>query len=294
MTYRVIPRSEWDASYGDGAGPAQLPASEIYVHHSVTLAPDMVLPRDDDYEAIRLLDQIGADRFGEQYGVPYTYPITPAGLIFEGHSVDQMGAHTKGHNWSARSICFVGNYEQDELTDQQIRACAWLLQHGHAQGWWSAPRITGGHRDVYATACPGQHAYDAIGRINRLAAGGPIQEDDMPLTSEDLSAIESRAYTAVAHLCMDMGNPDAQDAQSAAKWMRHGLKLPNLARAVAQGHDVSAEDIAAALAPQLSEQLLPTIREAIAEVLGEDNRDQAQAIVDKIASRLASGEEQTS
>lgn len=197
---RIIPRSEWGARYGDGAGQAQLPATEVYIHHSVTVAPDMVLPRDDDYEAIRRLDQIGADTFGEQYGISYTLCITPAGLIFEGHSVDQMGAHTKGHNWTARAICFVGNYEENELTEQQIQACAWLLQHGHAQGWWTQSRLTGGHRDVYSTACPGQHAYDAIGHINELASQPP-EEAEMGSVPQTLPHSQEWTYAAFPVEC---------------------------------------------------------------------------------------------
>lgn len=180
----IISRARWGARHASAYRnyTAPLPAGEAWAHHSVTIAPDLVAPFDDDYAAIRTLERIGQDRFG--WGISYTWLITPAGLIFEGHRVDGVGTHTADRNSRSRAICFVGNYEAQQLTEAQVRAAAWLLQHAHARGWLRTPRLNGGHRDVKATACPGRHAYAQLGRINQLAAGGPIEEDDMPNARE--------------------------------------------------------------------------------------------------------------
>jgi len=186
MEYRIIPRAEWGARYDNGSGHRALPATEVWLHHSVTIAPDLIPPFDDDYQAIRDLEQIGEDRFGS--GISYTWPITPAGLIFEGHSPDRIGTHTQNHNTVASAICYVGNYEIAAPTVEQTSATAWLLQHAKANGWIKYPQITGGHQDLKATACPGALAYAEIPTINTLAAGPPIvavepkkdEEHDMP------------------------------------------------------------------------------------------------------------------
>lgn len=167
-THRIIPRSEWGARHDRGAGPAPLPASEVWLHHSVTIAPDLVPPFDDDFAAIRTLERIGEDRFGR--GISYTFPITPAGLVFEGHGVDRRGAHTYGHNTVGRALCFVGNYEANHPPAPMLDAAGWILAHGFLSGWWKAARLKGGHRDVRATSCPGRHAYAAMGRIDEIAA----------------------------------------------------------------------------------------------------------------------------
>lgn len=164
---RIITRAEWGAAHDDGAGPAPLPAEEVFLHHSVTVAPDLEPPFDDDFAAIRTLERIGEERFGR--GISYTFPITPAGLVFEGHGVDRKGAHTAGRNSRARAIVFVGNYDAGRPTEQQLDAAAWLLVHGWLSGWWKRAELTGGHRDVSSTACPGRHAYAAIPVINRRA-----------------------------------------------------------------------------------------------------------------------------
>lgn len=188
MEHRIIPRAEWGARHPNGAGNASLPAGGVWLHHSVTIAPDVVPPFDDDFAAVRTLERIGQDRFGR--GISYTFVVTPAGLIFEGHSVDRIGAHTAGRNAVDRAICLVGNYETDVPTEQQVDAAAWLLAHGFLAGWWRAAPLLGGHRDVKGTACPGRHAYAAIPAINRQAKAYvdglvPARSDPAPPDEED-------------------------------------------------------------------------------------------------------------
>lgn len=169
--HRIIPRSEWGARYPAGFRDATLPVDELWLHHSVTIAPDLVAPFDDDYAAVRRLEEIGHQRFGG--GMSYTFPITPVGLVFEGHGVGRSGAHTLGRNHIARSFVFVGNYQDHPVTREQKVSAAWLLVHGRRQGWWTEARLSGGHRDAPGqdpTACPGDQAETAIDEINALAA----------------------------------------------------------------------------------------------------------------------------
>ena len=99
---RIVPRSEWGARYADGAGPAPIPAADgVFLHHSVTRA-------DSGAHAVRNLENIGQARFGA--GISYTFPITPDGTVYQGHSIGRRSSHTKGHNTAGRAICFVGNY----------------------------------------------------------------------------------------------------------------------------------------------------------------------------------------
>lgn len=182
---RLISRKQWGARYGDGYGDRPLPASEAWLHHSVTIAPDLKWVDadgdnvdDDEERAMRTIEDIGVQRFGGVYGFPYTFAVMPrGGVVYHGHRVGQMGAHTGGRNDVAIGIVLVGDYEARRPTEAQINAVAWLLRRCVALGWLKTPELTGGHRDVKATACPGQAAYDAIDEINRRAMNP--QEDDM-------------------------------------------------------------------------------------------------------------------
>lgn len=177
--HRIIQREEWGARYPDGfydRAPVNL---ERWLHHSVTIAPDLLPPFDDDYAAIRTLESIGQSRF--KGGISYTFAITPAGLIFEGHSIGRVGSHTQNHNRIGAGIVLVGNYQETEPTREMLEALTWLLDHGVAQGWWRSATLNGGHRDTKSTACPGNKAYALIDNVNAGEYRAPAVPVDNPL-----------------------------------------------------------------------------------------------------------------
>ncbi|GGM55358.1 hypothetical protein GCM10012275_28140 [Longimycelium tulufanense] len=202
----IVSRAQWGARYDNGDGPAPLPASEIWLHHSVTPAPSINASFATDASAVQHIEQIGEDRFGS--GISYTFVVTPSGRVFEGHSVDRQGTHTSGRNSIGRAIVLVGNYETDIPTAAQKRAVAALLRHGYQAGWWRQQRITGGHRQAPGnadTACPGRNALAAIPEINQRAQEGndmswnypiPVVSDDGNYyTDKKIQAWENASYT---------------------------------------------------------------------------------------------------
>lgn len=196
---KIITRQEWGARHGDGVDGATTPATEVWLHHSVTIAPDVVAPFDDDDAAIRTIERIGAERFGTVYGFPYTVGVTPVGRAYAGHHPRKMGAHTRGRNGIARAIVLVGNYEDAAPTDAQLDAVAAVLVEGKRRGWWTAARLTGGHRDApdAATACPGRHAYAAIAEINRRAAALEAAEEGEEMTAEQFAELKAHVTAEV-------------------------------------------------------------------------------------------------
>lgn len=164
---RIIQRPEWGARHEDGFGPRPVGNLEVYVHHSVTIAPDLVPPFTDDYAAVRKLEAIGEARF--RRGISYQFPITPAGLIFEGVSIDRIGAAIENYNTPSANIVWVGNYDVDRPPQAMLEATDWLLHHGVAQGWWRDPLVKGGHQDAPGaqTACPGRYGEAVLGALNR-------------------------------------------------------------------------------------------------------------------------------
>ena len=163
---RVITRPEWGARYSDGYDDAPLPAKYLWLHQSATVAPDLLPPFDDDDAAIRELDRIGQERFGA--GISYTFAVTPTGRLYQGHTLRRTGTHTYGHNYDSRAIVLVGNYSVRQPTEAQLATVARLVRYGRDSGWWTS-WLSGGHRDVVTTDCPGDAAYALIPRINREA-----------------------------------------------------------------------------------------------------------------------------
>lgn len=183
----LISRSVWGAKYDDGFRDRPVPISEFWLHHSVTIAPDLIPPFTDDDAAIRTLERIGEERFGG--GISYTVPVTPVGRAYSGHSWWRQGAHTKGHNTVGVAFVLVGNYNNMKPTAEQIKQIARVMVEAHRIGIATRHTLNGGHRqasgNIGVTECPGSKGLAAIPEINALAErlwNGEEEEDDMQLT----------------------------------------------------------------------------------------------------------------
>lgn len=149
--YRIVPRAEWLAKpVSLPSADMRLPATQVFIHHSVT-------PVTDNMAAdVRTIETIGLQRFGQ---FSYSYVIHPHdGEIFEGCGL-QRGAHTSQRNSTSFGICWIGNYEERAPKIQQVEATRWLIHKLTADGHLIPGADIKGHRDVYSTACPGANVY---------------------------------------------------------------------------------------------------------------------------------------
>lgn len=219
----LITRKQWGARYDDGFDDRPMPITEWWLHHSVTIAPDLLPPFTDDDEAVRTLERIGQQRF--KGGISYTYPVTPVGRLYQGVSLHRRGAHTLGHNTKGAAFVLVGDYSRRKPTTAQVEAIARRMVEDHRAGRATRHTLNGGHRqdsqNVGTTECPGDAALAAIPTINARAnalwaAGYPNnQEDDMPtakeiadavvgaVVGEDTTGIERRLGWSIAAILRD-------------------------------------------------------------------------------------------
>ncbi len=275
----IYGRAAWGAKHVAGFGPAPLPAKTVWLHHSATAAPPADASFAVDAAAVRVLEQIGQDRFGG--GISYTFAVTPSGRVFEGHGVDRQGAHTKGLNTTGRAIVLVGNYDTARPTPAQVAAVVELLHYGAASRWWTTPALTGGHRDApgAATACPGRFAHALLGDINRSAAA-PREDPDMQLDDliPDRYAENLRPLTvadtlgwAAAHAAHARGHADRAHA----------------AAILARDEAFTARQEISALGVEVSAQL-GQIRELLTQLAGQGGDPQAFAaqVAADLAARL--------
>lgn len=164
----VIPRSVWQPRHGNGCAIIgtqewENAGRELWLHHSITNPPGPGATLEQDCAHMRDFEAIGESRFG--CGISYTWVVMPSGRVFQGHDVDRQGTHTYGRNDRSRAICLAGNYDVNDLPQRMRNAVAQLLRELGAT-------LDGGHRDVYATKCPGDYAYAKIGAMNSLATSG--------------------------------------------------------------------------------------------------------------------------
>lgn len=176
----IRPRSDWGPRYRAGFGALSLPVREVWLHHSVTGRPANDL--NAERAAMRTLENIGQQRFGA--GVSYTLAVMPSGRIYEGTGVGRIGSHTYRRNSISHAFVLVGDYSRIGPSEVQQRAIADALREGKARGHWLHAALTGGHRDVRSTGCPGDAAYRLIANINRMAASHPAPAPQ-PIPVED-------------------------------------------------------------------------------------------------------------
>ncbi|MBW1595696.1 peptidoglycan recognition protein [Streptomyces sp. JJ38] len=126
--------------------------------------------------------------------IGYNFLIDKCGQIYEGRAGGVrravMGAHTYGFNQATMGIAVLGSFggvsPTKQATDAVAKLTAWKLglfginpagSVTLTSGGGKYPRGTrvrmeavSGHRDGYATACPGARLYSALGGIRSLAA----------------------------------------------------------------------------------------------------------------------------
>ena len=155
---RVVTRSEWGATAPTGP-PMRLPVAELWLHHSVTQLTD------DPHKDMKVIERIGVQRFG-RFSYSWAYHAR-ARVLLEGAG-NTVGAHTAGRNSTSLGLVLIGNFEELDLTDDNVAdlrwSIAWLIAGNRLK---AGTYPTGGHRDLKQTACPGGRAYARIDDIRR-------------------------------------------------------------------------------------------------------------------------------
>lgn len=128
----------------------------IVIHHTGD-------PTDDDLSA----EEIHQMHLNNGWaGIGYHFVIRKDGTIEEGRPMNCIGAHAEGENYHTIGIHFSGNFEDAEPTDKQIESgavlIAWLCDY---YGIGCDKETVVGHRDLMATACPGENLYAQIPTI---------------------------------------------------------------------------------------------------------------------------------
>ena len=87
-------------------------------------------------------------------GIGYHFYVRKDGSIYRGRPIDTVGAQTYGYNSQSIGICFEGNFEQETMTDAQLKAGREIV--AYARNYYPNAKIVR-HRDLNSTACPGKN-----------------------------------------------------------------------------------------------------------------------------------------
>lgn len=223
MILQVLSRDDWGADpehprRGHPLGPAN--RTEVFIHHTVIVDNDATVNQWETLDEVRArMRQLQVIRPDLGLDVPYNFVafcMENGDLVLcEGRGLGRTGAHTAGHNRSALGIAFEGNFELEPLPDHfddQLDALAgWLQDLRDEEGFTELgtvqpddpARQAFGHRDVKATACPGEHLFARLPRI-RFVDLTPWAEPGDPIRT---AADEALVFAAHGGLEVDDVSP---------------------------------------------------------------------------------------
>jgi hypothetical protein len=138
--------------------------------------------------------------------IGYNFLVDKYGQVFEGRwgGMDKpvVGAHAMGFNYGSVGVALIGNYNGAGLTalerDSLVKVLAWRLDLAHVdplshvtrvsagnpkydQGTSVLLRAISGHRDTYATSCPGDSVYAQLPSITRQVAATGLPKIYSPI-----------------------------------------------------------------------------------------------------------------
>ncbi|MFD7517945.1 FG-GAP-like repeat-containing protein [Streptomyces niveus] len=199
----IIDRAQWGADETMVADPAEYidKVQAVYIHHTVgsnnySCAESAALVRGI------MTYHVKTEGWND---LGYNFLVDKCGRIFEGRGggadLPVKGAHTYGFNSYSTGIALLGDFEGDVATGKAAgrpttaaqqsaaRVAAWKLgQYGgnpkgsvtlvaqgdtgkYSEGQKATMSVISGHRDAFATACPGKNLYAKLPAIRDFAAG---------------------------------------------------------------------------------------------------------------------------
>ncbi len=126
----------------------------IVVHH--TLLPDYAAwkKHPDAGYWWAAIDKFHREKRGWK-GIGYHWLVFPDGLITPGRPMTEMGAHVKGHNKEFVGVCLLGDFNTDEMANDQYIS-AWFVLTALVVKLGLTPERIWFHRDFSPTTCPGR------------------------------------------------------------------------------------------------------------------------------------------
>lgn len=150
---KIISAKEWGATAPSFTLPEHK-IERITIHHG-----GVVFKKDQDPVAYLKHLQEWSRKEKGWMDIPYHFLIAPDGRIFEGRNIKYPGDTNTTYDPRGHAlICVLGNFEEQQPTEKQLKALAWLSAKLSLQYHVPLDRIKG-HKDYAETLCPGKNLY---------------------------------------------------------------------------------------------------------------------------------------
>lgn len=183
--FKLLPRKLWDALAAKYSYPLPVyPVTDIYIHHTAGFAPTDLRDRDGDgapdaeESIVRGVQRHHMTTRGWS-DIAYNFLVGKSGWIYRGRGWrNQGGATGNGKDRHSLSICLIGNYENTKPTSVQLVAIVQWIITGIEKGHIVPDVRIHGHRDAYATACPGRNVMTHLPRIRSEVRDGRVAAEE--------------------------------------------------------------------------------------------------------------------
>lgn len=157
---KIYSRKRWNPK-GSRGEYDHSPKRELFIHHSV-FGNASIDTFAEQCAAMRQIDQMhlnnGWSGLGYSFVVFQPYGRLRRARTFEGRGWDYIPAAQLSHNTGTIAVCVVGNFN----TQKVKLSTRWEIVRIGRIARKRGIRTIGGHRDVFATECPGNHLYDLL------------------------------------------------------------------------------------------------------------------------------------
>ncbi|XP_050360497.1 peptidoglycan-recognition protein LE-like isoform X2 [Nymphalis io] len=156
---RIVSRSDWLAQ------PVEKPLTKldqpvpwVIIMHTAT---ETCLTQSQCVLRVRLIQSFHIESRG-WYDIGYNFLVGGDGSVYYGRGWDYEGAHTKGYNKYSIGIAFIGTFNNDPPSKQQIAACQKIIKRGVQLQKLSKDYKLFAHRQLMSTLSPGDELYNII------------------------------------------------------------------------------------------------------------------------------------
>lgn len=164
--YTFRTRADWGAKAVNCSG--SLNPKKITIHHTDT-------PASNPQARVRSIQEYHRnDRHWCDIG--YHFLVDEAGIVYEGRSINTIGAHAGGANTGNIGIALIGSYNNQDPTTAQMASTAKLVAELSDKFNIALSRSTvKGHREVGTTStdCPGNRTFAKLASLIAAANGTP-------------------------------------------------------------------------------------------------------------------------
>jgi hypothetical protein len=169
----IVPRSQWSARPPAANRPVHTP-DRITIHHS---ASGNRVHGPQGVRAIQDFHMNPPPRGRGWSDIAYHFLVDQDGTIYQGNPENRQGSHVLDQNRGNLGIVLLGNFDNGNPTDAQMKATAHLLKHLSTKYNIQLNRTNvKGHGERMATACPGVNLQSQMDRLLQLASARMVCE----------------------------------------------------------------------------------------------------------------------